>query len=200
MPIMEGLEECMADRSVPVFMCNATDDPEREAHHVRSLLGKRVDGIVVTSRRADRRPRIEAPLSGPPILYVFSQTDELALSLPMPVERIYANPHVRADIGRVGLKRGPLLYCVEEVDNPSTPVPLLRLPRNAQPGAEVRQDLFDGAVAILSDAVVEKPGEAGGPLYQPQSFPTAPARLVATPYYLWNNRGPNRMAVWLPEA
>jgi len=41
------------------FMCNATDDPEREAHHVQSLLGKRVDGIVVTSRRADRRPRLE---------------------------------------------------------------------------------------------------------------------------------------------
>ena len=47
MPIMEGLEECMADQSVAVFMCNATDDPEREAHHVRSLLGKRVDGFAM---------------------------------------------------------------------------------------------------------------------------------------------------------
>jgi LacI family transcriptional regulator len=76
MPIMEGLEECMADRAISVFMCNATDDPEREAHHVQSLLGKRVDGIVVTSRRADRRPRLEAPASGPPVIYVFSQTDD----------------------------------------------------------------------------------------------------------------------------
>ena len=76
MPIMEGLEECMADQSVAVFMCNATDDPEREAHHVRSLLGKRVDGIVVTARRADRRPPLEVAASGPPVLYVFSQTDD----------------------------------------------------------------------------------------------------------------------------
>jgi LacI family transcriptional regulator len=76
MPIMEGLEECMADRSIAVFMCNATDDPEREAHHVRSLLGKRVDGIVVTARRADRRPRLEMAASGPPVIYVFSQTED----------------------------------------------------------------------------------------------------------------------------
>jgi LacI family transcriptional regulator len=76
MPIMEGLEECMADQSIAVFMCNATDDPEREAHHVRSLLGKRVDGIVVTARRADRRPPLEVAASGPPVLYVFSQTDD----------------------------------------------------------------------------------------------------------------------------
>jgi LacI family transcriptional regulator len=76
MPIMEGLEECMTDRAISVFMCNATDDPEREAHHVRSLLGKRVDGIIVTSRRADRRPRLEAPAAGPPVIYVFSQTDD----------------------------------------------------------------------------------------------------------------------------
>ncbi len=60
MPIMEGLEECLTDSRMSVFMCNATDDPEREAQHVESLLGKRVDGIVVTARRADRRPKLEA--------------------------------------------------------------------------------------------------------------------------------------------
>ncbi len=61
MPIMEGLEECLADSRMSVFMCNATDDPEREAQHVESLLGKRVDGIVVTARRADRRPKLKVP-------------------------------------------------------------------------------------------------------------------------------------------
>ncbi len=66
----------MADSRISVFMCNATDDSEREAHHVRSLLGKRVDGIVVTARRADRRPRLEVAASGPPVIYVFSQVDD----------------------------------------------------------------------------------------------------------------------------
>ena len=60
-PIMEGLEECLTDSRIAVFMCNATDDPVREAQHVGSLLGKRVDGIVATARRADRREKLEVP-------------------------------------------------------------------------------------------------------------------------------------------
>lgn len=75
-PIMEGLEECLTDSRIAVFMCNATDDPEREAQHVESLLAKRVDGIVVTARRADRRSQLRVPSLGLPVLYVFSQSDD----------------------------------------------------------------------------------------------------------------------------
>ena len=74
-PIVEGLEGCLSDSRMGVFMCNATDDPERERRHVEQLLGKRVDGIVVTARRADRRPRLDVP-AGMPVLYVFSQADD----------------------------------------------------------------------------------------------------------------------------
>jgi LacI family transcriptional regulator len=77
-PIMEGLEECLSDRRIAVFMCNATDDPEREAQHVESLLGKRVDGIVVTARRADKRAKLKVPDANIPVLYVFSQSDDPA--------------------------------------------------------------------------------------------------------------------------
>jgi LacI family transcriptional regulator len=76
MPIVEGLEERLSERRISVFMCNATDDPALEARHVEQLLAKRVDGIVVTGRRADRRPPLQVPLAGLPTLYVFSQTDE----------------------------------------------------------------------------------------------------------------------------
>src|SRR5437016_2742166 len=50
-PIMEGIEACLSDSRMAVLMCNATDDPEREAHHVEQLTGQRVDGIIVTARR-----------------------------------------------------------------------------------------------------------------------------------------------------
>lgn len=76
MPIMEGLEECLTDQRMAVFMCNATDDAEREALHVESLLGKRVDGIVVTARRSDRRPKLLTPTSDVPVIYVFTQVDD----------------------------------------------------------------------------------------------------------------------------
>ena len=47
-------------------MCNATDDPLRERRHIDQLLGKRVDGLVVTARRADRREPIEPAAPGLP--------------------------------------------------------------------------------------------------------------------------------------
>ena len=54
-PIVESLERRLSDHGIAVFMCNATDDPMRERRHIDQLLGKRVDGLVVTARRADRR-------------------------------------------------------------------------------------------------------------------------------------------------
>lgn len=75
-PIMEGLEECLTDSRIAVFMCNATDDPVREAQHVESLVGKRVDGIVATARRADRREKLSVPDPHVPVIYVFSQIDD----------------------------------------------------------------------------------------------------------------------------
>ena len=55
MPIVEALEERLAEAGIAVFMCNATDDPERERHHLDQLQRKRIDGLVVTARRADMR-------------------------------------------------------------------------------------------------------------------------------------------------
>ena len=72
--------------------------------------------------------------------------DAVTLDLPMPAERIYAHPAVSADAGRVALKRGPLVYCVEEADNPGGPVQRLELPRHSELKAEPRRDLFDGIV------------------------------------------------------
>jgi LacI family transcriptional regulator len=80
-PIVEALEERLADERIAVFMCNATDDPERERQHLDQLLGKRIDGLVVTARRADKRPALSVP-AGLPVIYVFSQADDRnALSL-----------------------------------------------------------------------------------------------------------------------
>lgn len=76
MPIMEGLEECLTDNRIAVFLANATDDPQREARHVEQLIGKRVDGLVVTARRADRRDPLRLRDRGLPVIYVFSQTHD----------------------------------------------------------------------------------------------------------------------------
>ncbi len=76
MPIMEGLERELAAERIAVFMCNATDDPGRERQHLEQLMGKRVDGLVFTARRADRRPSVSVNLGDLPTIFVFSQSDD----------------------------------------------------------------------------------------------------------------------------
>lgn len=76
MPIMEGLEAYLAGEGISVFMCNAADDPERERLHVEQLLGKRVDGLVFTSRRADSRPSVDVANLGIPVLYAYARSDD----------------------------------------------------------------------------------------------------------------------------
>jgi len=81
-PIVEALEERLAEEGIAVFMCNATDDPARERQHLDQLMGKRIDGLVVTARRADKRPPVGPFAHGLPVVYVFSQADDpAALSL-----------------------------------------------------------------------------------------------------------------------
>jgi LacI family transcriptional regulator len=74
-PIVEALERRLSDQGIAVFMCNATDDPLRERRHIDQLLGKRVDGLVVTARRADRREPIEPAARGLPVVYALSQVE-----------------------------------------------------------------------------------------------------------------------------
>jgi len=81
-PIVEALEEQLADQGIAIFMCNATDDPERERQHLDQLLGKRIDGLIVTARRSDKRPPVGPFRHKLPVVYVFSQADDPnALSL-----------------------------------------------------------------------------------------------------------------------
>jgi LacI family transcriptional regulator len=76
MPIMEGLEAVLAPLGMGVFMCNATDDPTREAAHVEQLLAKQVDGIIVTARRSDRRPGVHLSGLGIPVIHVYARSDD----------------------------------------------------------------------------------------------------------------------------
>jgi DUF1680 family protein len=125
--------------------------------------------------------------------------DRVQLTLSMPATRAFAHPSVNADIGRVALTRGPLVYCVEEIDNPGGPVQTLRLPRRAGLVVGKRQDVF-GEVVIHADAVRLHSDDWAGTLYRQEPPKTQPVHLTAIPYFLWNNRGSGSMNVWIPEV
>jgi hypothetical protein len=130
----------------------------------------------------------------------WSAGDVVTLTLPLPAERLHAHPSVRMDVGRVALRRGPLIYCVEEADNAGGTVQALALPRSAQIEAKWREDLFDGAMTLEASAVRLTPGDAEGALYSTAPPRERSATLTALPYYLWANRQPGSMQVWIAEA
>jgi DUF1680 family protein len=119
--------------------------------------------------------------------------DVVRLSLPMPVERVYADPHVKADVGRVALQRGPVVYCLEGVDNGGE-VRNRILPKTAKLTASFDKDLLGGVVVIKGEAqAVTGLDDDDKPVVKPASF-------VAIPYCTWDNRRPGPMVVWLSET
>jgi LacI family transcriptional regulator len=71
-PVMLGAEDALGIGQVSVFMCDTRDDPERERRYVEMLWGRRVDGLLVTGRRVEPRPPLQAP-PGIPVVYAMTQ-------------------------------------------------------------------------------------------------------------------------------
>jgi uncharacterized protein len=130
---------------------------------------------------------------------VWSKGDVVSLILPMPPEKIYAHPNAAMNAGRAALRRGPLVYCVEETDNPGGAAQRLRLPRASTVTTVARPDLLDGIVMIESQASAADAAEFAT-LYRSRPPKISAAKLTALPYFLWNNRGQGSMLVWIPES
>jgi len=73
-PVMLGAEDALGTGQVSVFMCDARDDPDRERRYVEMLGARRVDGLLVTGRRIEPRPPVQAP-HGIPVVYAMTQPD-----------------------------------------------------------------------------------------------------------------------------
>lgn len=132
-----------------------------------------------------------AKVAGP-----FAADSRVALSLDMPARRVWANPAVRHDGGKVALMRGPVCYCLEETDN-GAGLNRLTLPRDAALTATWRPDLLGGVTVITADGMRDLDR---GDLYAGTPPTTEAARLTFVPYYAWNNRGDGEMAVWVREG
>ena len=126
----------------------------------------------------------------------FSDGDEIKLSLPMHARRVYANTRVRADLGKVAVMRGPMVYCMEQVDNGPV-VEALCLPRDSALTETVRPDKLGGIVEITAPG--KRMVSADDALYSDQAPALEDATLTFIPYYAWANRGENEMTVYVRE-
>lgn len=121
---------------------------------------------------------------------------KVELRFEMPPRLLYANPNVPADAGKCVVRRGPLVYCLEQADNGENLAGLLLDP--AQPiTEEFRSDLPGGVVMLTAQGLRSDREEFGPSLYRTGPPGLKPARLVFLPYCLWGNRGTGEMAVWV---
>lgn len=124
--------------------------------------------------------------------------DSLEVCFPMHVRRLEAHPAVTECAGKVAIRRGPFIYCLEGCDY-ARDLDEIRLPADQPISEEVRLDLLGGVVVITMQASVAARREWEGVLYQPEA--TLEKTLVAAvPYYVWGNRGAGAMRVWIPVS
>ena len=119
--------------------------------------------------------------------------ETLSLDFGMPTRFIEARREVVADCGKYAVMRGPVVYCMEGVDN-GTPLRDVTLDRRAK---FVRG--FDDSLGVPTLAIKawrRKPDNTA-PLYRPAAFAYEKFTATLIPYYAIANRGVSEMRVWI---
>jgi LacI family transcriptional regulator len=76
-PVMRGVEDSLGLGEMIAFLCDSRDDPVREQYHLRRLLDRQVDGIILAGRRTDAREPIGRDLPVP-VVYAFARSADPA--------------------------------------------------------------------------------------------------------------------------
>ena len=138
---------------------------------------------------------------------LWSGGDVIGVKFNMQPQLLEANAQVIEDNGRVAVQRGPLVYCLEQIDQ-SEGVALkdvaLNLGAKSSPSfqEEFRRDLL-GGVLLLRHAGAALGESADRRLYfrysgEPRK--ANPVSLTFIPYYAWANRTATPMQVWIPVS
>ncbi len=128
----------------------------------------------------------------------------VTLELSMAPYYVQANPRVDDLRGSLAIRRGPMIYCLEQADQPES-VNLLDAAINPYlPLQEAWQaDLLGGVMTVRTQGILRTPEAWQDNLYLPNGTVQATQRtvnLTAVPYYAWANRGPGAMRVWIPQV
>ncbi|MGB6265029.1 MAG: beta-L-arabinofuranosidase domain-containing protein [Candidatus Acidiferrales bacterium] len=141
-----------------------------------------------------------------PIRRKWSAGDTVQLKMEMKPKLIEANAHVVEDAGRVAVQRGPLVYCMEQMDQPNgVALADVALDLGHKPTgefhSEFRSDLLGGVMVLQHEGAVYEYGSSRDALYS--TYSSAPPKnrsvpLTFIPYYAWANREQTPMQVWTP--
>jgi uncharacterized protein len=143
-----------------------------------------------------------------PIRRRWSADDIIRVQFNMRPQLLEANTQVAENNGRVAVQRGPLVYCLEQIDQPEgvalKDVALNLGPKSsAQFQEEFQKDLLGGIILLRHAGAAYRPSEQGRLLYFRYSGAprkSQPVSLTFIPYYAWANRKATPMQVWTPVS
>lgn len=127
---------------------------------------------------------------------IWKQGDRVELNLDIQAKLMQSNPLVRSNAGKVAIQRGPLVYCLEEMDNGAN-LSAISIPVDAKLEASFDPDTAGGAVVIKANAF--RTEEWKGELYSTAKINEKPVTVEAVPYCVWGNRKPGEMSVWIRQ-
>ncbi|WP_321996591.1 beta-L-arabinofuranosidase domain-containing protein [Draconibacterium orientale] len=107
----------------------------------------------------------------------WKQEDKVELILDMPVELVASNDLVSENLGKRAVQRGPLVYCIEQVDNPAIDFNNVRLAQQNKFTIEKGNGKLNGMSFIQTNVNGKE--------------------LTFIPYFAWDNREAGKMKVWI---
>ncbi len=110
----------------------------------------------------------------------WNPNDKISINFPMKIIIHRSHPKVRTNRNKIAISRGPLVYCLEDFDNPNAKVPKARINLNAPLKASFSDKYFNGIQIIEGKDFSDDP-------------------LVFIPYFLWANRDISKMQVHVNE-
>ncbi len=112
----------------------------------------------------------------------WNNNDTIELDIPLRIRRVLSNPRVEENTNKVAIERGPLVYCIENIDNEVNSIFNIILNDNALLEEKFQNNLLNGIVTITG-SIYKKDGDL--------------EKICFIPYYTWANREKSQMIVWI---
>jgi len=135
------------------------------------------------------------------LMQVFAPGDNIGISFDMTPRFVHANANIRADAGKVAMQRGPIVYCLESQDNGDNLHALLVDTKVVDTKAPVTEQLTEigGMKCVILHTAGQRESSSDNAVYTFTPKTTTPTELTFVPYYLWGNRQPGEMIVWVRQ-
>jgi DUF1680 family protein len=109
--------------------------------------------------------------------------DRIILDFPMAVKQVIANDNVEEDRDKFAIQRGPVVFCLEGIDQEQEKGLNITVNSDTEFISELKDGLFNGVNIVRFNGI---------------DVDNKTIRATAIPYYAWANRDTTEMKVWIP--